>query len=112
METTSDEQRFTELHMRHCSAVDADVRRRIHGDRVADVVADVFLLAWRRSAALPEGKALARLYELARRTLADAYRSDGHRLRVRVVEGPAARRGWGSRRGCGVLRGGPLSSAL
>ncbi|WNO62976.1 hypothetical protein RPQ02_03780 [Streptomyces sp. AM2-3-1] len=104
METTSDEQRFTELHMRHCSAVDADVRRRIHGDRVADVVADAFLLAWPRFAALPEGKALARLYELARRTPADAYRSDGHRLRVRVVEGPAARRGWGSHRECGVLR--------
>ncbi|MFF1968718.1 hypothetical protein ACFVW5_34815 [Streptomyces sp. NPDC058232] len=53
MEPTSDEQRFTELHMQHCSAVDADVRWQIHGDRVADVVADVFLLAWRRSAALP-----------------------------------------------------------
>ncbi|MGC5006711.1 hypothetical protein [Streptomyces sp. NBC_00353] len=59
METASDEQRFTELYRRHYSAVDADVRRRIHGDRVADVVAEAFLLAWRRFAALPESKALA-----------------------------------------------------
>ncbi|MFF0052704.1 RNA polymerase sigma factor [Streptomyces sp. NPDC005498] len=82
METTSDEQRFTELYRRHYSAVDAYVRRRIHGDHAPDVVAEVFLVAWRRFGELPEGKALAWLYGVARRTLANAYRSDKHRLRV------------------------------
>ncbi|MCX5316165.1 RNA polymerase sigma factor [Streptomyces sp. NBC_00154] len=46
------------------------------------MVAEVFLVAWRRFGELPEGKALAWLYGVARRTLANAYRSDKHRLRV------------------------------
>ncbi|MFD6279024.1 RNA polymerase sigma factor [Streptomyces sp. NPDC060209] len=82
METTSDEQRFTELYRQHYSAIDAYVRRRIHSDHVADVVAEIFLVAWRRVGELPEGATLAWLYGVARRTLANAYRSDEHRLRV------------------------------
>jgi RNA polymerase sigma-70 factor (ECF subfamily) len=82
VETTSDEQRFTELYQRHYAAVDAYVRRRTLSGHVADVVAEVFLVAWRRFAELPEDGVLVWLYAVARRTLANVYRSDKHRLRV------------------------------
>ncbi|MGW0733150.1 RNA polymerase sigma factor [Streptomyces sp. NPDC002851] len=82
MDTSTDDQRFTELYRRHYSAVDAYVRRRILDDQVADVVAEVFLVAWRRFGAVPTDAALPWLYGVARRTLANAYRSDKHRRRL------------------------------
>jgi RNA polymerase sigma factor (sigma-70 family) len=79
---TRDEQRFTELYRRHYAAVDAYVRRRIHGAQVTDVVADVFLVAWRRFGELPEKRPLPWLYGVARRTLANTHRSENQRLRL------------------------------
>ncbi|RSN04696.1 RNA polymerase subunit sigma [Streptomyces sp. WAC 01325] len=79
---TRDEQRFTELYRQHYAAVDAYVRRRIHAAQVTDVVADVFLVAWRRFGELPEKAPLPWLYGVARRTLANTYRSENQRLRL------------------------------
>ncbi|WP_329230475.1 sigma-70 family RNA polymerase sigma factor [Streptomyces sp. NBC_01460] len=79
---TTDEQRFTDLYRQHYSALDAYVRRRIHADQVSDVLAEVFLVAWRRLDELPEPTALPWLYGVARHTLSNAYRSEERRFRI------------------------------
>src|SRR3954469_16385123 len=43
-----DEARLERLHREHAGAVRAFVRRRIDGDEVDEVVAEVFVIAWRR----------------------------------------------------------------
>ncbi|MFE4794390.1 RNA polymerase sigma factor [Streptomyces sp. NPDC056708] len=82
MDTATDEQRFTDLYQQHYSAVDAYVRRRIQADHAPDVLAEVFLVVWRRLDELPANAALPWLYGVARHTLANAYRSDERRLRL------------------------------
>ncbi|QIY72082.1 sigma-70 family RNA polymerase sigma factor [Streptomyces sp. RLB1-33] len=76
----SDEQRFTELYRRNYAAVEAYVTKRADPSSVLDVVADVFLTAWRRFADMPEGKELPWLYGVARRTLANDRRSRQRQL--------------------------------
>ncbi|MCS0601456.1 sigma-70 family RNA polymerase sigma factor [Streptomyces sp. LP11] len=77
---TPDEQRFTELYRAHHAAVDAYVRRRSDGAHaVDDVVAEVFLTAWRRLEEIPRGAVLPWLYATARRVLANARRADQRR---------------------------------
>ncbi|MFD9657760.1 RNA polymerase sigma factor [Streptomyces olivochromogenes] len=71
----SDEQQFTELYRRNYAAVEAYVTKRADPSSVLDVVADVFLTAWRRFADIPEEKELPWLYGVARRTLANDRRS-------------------------------------
>lgn len=88
METSTDEQRFTELYRQHYGAVDAYVRRRFHRDFAADLVAEVFLVVWRRLTEVPGGAELPWLYGVARNTLANASRS--HERRLRLVETLAA----------------------
>lgn len=53
------------------------VRRRHPGDGAEDVVADAFLVAWRRFEQIPaeRGDARAWLFGIARRTIANAHRS-------------------------------------
>ncbi|MFE7332965.1 RNA polymerase sigma factor [Streptomyces sp. NPDC057565] len=84
METSTDEQRFTEMYRQHYGAVDAYVRRRILADHSADLVAEVFLVAWRRLGDVPADAELPWLYGVARNALANAYRS--HERRLRLVE--------------------------
>lgn len=66
------------------------VQRRIHASQAEDVVADVYLVAWRRFDHLPEslGQRRAWLYGTARRTLLNATRGHGrqHALAVRLVD--------------------------
>ncbi|MFF7383380.1 sigma-70 family RNA polymerase sigma factor [Streptomyces griseoluteus] len=82
---TSDEQQFTELYREHHPAVDAYVRRRLDGSHaVDDVVAEVFLTAWRRWDEVPGDAALPWLYATGRRLMANARRSD--QRRVSLVE--------------------------
>ncbi|MFI8183889.1 sigma-70 family RNA polymerase sigma factor [Actinacidiphila glaucinigra] len=76
MDTTTDEQRFTRVYRETYAAVEAYVRRRIHPDRARDVVAEVFLVAWRRFDEAPVADALPWLYGVARRTLANVHRAD------------------------------------
>lgn len=82
MDIAEDEQRFTDLYREHYSAVDAFVRRRVRADQVTDLVAETFLVAWRRLDELPRSAVLPWLYGVAKYTLANAYRSEERRLRL------------------------------
>jgi len=66
------------------------VTRRVHPSHAEDVVADVFLVAWRRVADLPAelDNQRAWLFGIARRTLLNQYRSDRRHeaLAVRIAE--------------------------
>jgi RNA polymerase sigma factor (sigma-70 family) len=76
------EQRFASLYREHYPSIWAYAMRRIerHAD-AADVVADVFTIAWRRLAEVPDSPAdLLWLYGVARRVVAGKRRS-ARRLR-------------------------------
>lgn len=79
MDTTTDEQRFARVYQETYDAVEAYVRRRIHPDQARDVVAEVFLVAWRRFGEAPAASPLPWLYGVARRTLANTRRADRRR---------------------------------
>lgn len=68
------EKQFTELYERHHGDVWRYVARRIVGSDVGDVVAEVFLVAWRRLGDVPSGSALPWLYGVARLVLANEVR--------------------------------------
>ncbi len=75
----SERERFDALWEMHRDVVARFVARRLpaHQDG-ADVVSEVFLAAWRRLDELPAHAAAARpwLYGVARKTLANRFRSD------------------------------------
>jgi RNA polymerase sigma-70 factor (ECF subfamily) len=75
------EDRFTQLYEQHYDAVERYVRRRIDDSGVRDVVAEVFLVAWRRFADLP-AEPLPWLYGTARRVLANEVRGAQRRGRL------------------------------
>lgn len=66
--------------------------RRVHRDQLDDVFNEVLLTLWRRLDDIPDGAVLPWTYGVARRTLANARRSDRRRLalvdRIAVVDGP------------------------
>ncbi|WP_243717024.1 RNA polymerase sigma factor [Actinomadura darangshiensis] len=68
--------RFEELYEAHLGHVTGYVRRRTgDADDAADVIAETFLVAWRRLDDVPPGeKARFYLYGVARRTLANLHR--------------------------------------
>lgn len=68
-------EQFTELYERHHGDVWRYVARRIVASDVGDVVAEVFLVAWRRLGDVPDGSALPWLYGVARLVLANEARS-------------------------------------
>ncbi len=80
-----DRRRFGRLYERHYQALLAyAVRRTSQPADAADVVADTFLVAWRRIAAVPpEPETLPWLYGVARRTLLNHHRGEGRELRLR-----------------------------
>jgi RNA polymerase sigma-70 factor (ECF subfamily) len=80
------EDRFTRLYEEHYTAVERYVRRRIDDAIVRDVVAEVFLVAWRRLRELPSDP-LPWLYGTARHVLANELRGAHRhtRLVVRVA---------------------------
>src|SRR5438270_13671847 len=63
-------QRFERIYDAHHDAVRAYVRRRAPADAVDDVVADTFLVCWRKLDAVPN-EPLPWLYAVARKTLAN-----------------------------------------
>jgi RNA polymerase sigma factor (sigma-70 family) len=71
------EQRFSSLYREHYRSVWAYALRRVESDAdVADVVADVFTIAWRRLSEMPDAPAdLLWLYGVARRVVAGRRRS-------------------------------------
>jgi RNA polymerase sigma factor (sigma-70 family) len=76
--------RFEALYAQHYARVLGYVLRRIDGpDQAADVLADTFLVAWRRLDQVPEGeRALLWLYGVARRTLANHRRGERRRTHL------------------------------
>jgi RNA polymerase sigma-70 factor (ECF subfamily) len=77
---------FEVMYRAHCQAVSAFVRRRSPASSADDVVAEVFLTAWRRLEDAPDDQ-LAWLLGIARGVLANRRRSE-HRasaLRTRLV---------------------------
>ena len=70
------------------------VQRRSHPSHAEDVVADVFLVAWRRLEELPpvDDGARAWLFGVARRSLLNSQRGQDRReaLAVRIAAGPAS----------------------
>jgi RNA polymerase sigma factor (sigma-70 family) len=74
-------QRFDRLYREHVDAIRAYVRRRAPVDVVDDVVADVFLVCWRRLDDVP-AEALPWLYAVARKTLANEWRRRSRRAPV------------------------------
>ncbi|MFF0658377.1 MULTISPECIES: sigma-70 family RNA polymerase sigma factor [Micromonospora] len=69
------EDRFTELYERHHGDVWRYAARRVVESDVGDVVAEVFLVAWRRLRDVPAESALPWLYGVARLVLANEARS-------------------------------------
>jgi RNA polymerase sigma factor (sigma-70 family) len=77
------EQRYQLLYERHRPRVFAYVLRRAPDPATAeDVVADVFLVAWRRLEDLPAACELPWLLGVARRLLANSHRSNRRRQRL------------------------------
>ncbi|GAA4424983.1 hypothetical protein GCM10023169_22190 [Georgenia halophila] len=85
----SDEDRFEDLYRRHRTDVERFVRRRVAPAQVEDVVADTFLVAWRRLDDAPD-PARPWLFGIARRTMLSTSRSHGrwNALQVRVAAEP------------------------
>jgi RNA polymerase sigma-70 factor, ECF subfamily len=73
--------RFDELYRRHAATVAAYALRRASREAAEDVVADTFLVAWRRLDQIPDD-ALPWLLGVARRTLANDRRSNRRRERL------------------------------
>src|SRR6266576_1160483 len=70
----SPERRFHEIYERHREDVTLYVRRRVAADSVEDVVAETFLVCWRKLAQVPH-EPLPWLYAVARKTLANHHRA-------------------------------------
>lgn len=80
--TVSDAQ-FVRLYERHYRSVYAYCRRRVSSDHVDDVVAETFLVAWRRIESIPAGdQALAWLYAVAYRAVGHQWRGASRQARL------------------------------
>jgi RNA polymerase sigma factor (sigma-70 family) len=78
---TNEEARFVEIYRRFGRPIQAYCARRTPGPQVADAVADIFLVAWRRIDQIPLGdEALPWLYGVAFRVLSHQWR---HKARSR-----------------------------
>jgi RNA polymerase sigma-70 factor (ECF subfamily) len=70
--------RFDEIYRRHLDDVTRYVRRRVEADAVEDLVAETFVVCWRKLDELPS-EALPWLYAVARNTIANHYRASARR---------------------------------
>ena len=79
-----EESRFRQLYEEHGREILAYALRRVEDpDDAADVLADTFLVAWRRAGDVPAGdEARLWLYGVARRVLANRRRGDRRRQRL------------------------------
>jgi RNA polymerase sigma-70 factor (ECF subfamily) len=87
----SSRDRFEALYRAYCDRVAAFVYRRTPAATADDVVAEVFLIAWRRLEEVPEDE-LAWLLRITRGVLSNRRRGEGRRsaLRERLVAHAAA----------------------
>src|SRR5437868_14033193 len=72
------ESRFDEIYERHREDVRLYVRRRVAADAVDDLVAETFLVCWRKLDDVPR-EPLPWLDAVARKLLANHYRATAHR---------------------------------
>src|ERR671935_449765 len=79
--------RFHEIYERHREEVTLYVRRRVAADAVEDLVAETFLVCWRKLDDVPR-EPLPWLYAVARKTLANHYRAAAPRTVPAVVAHP------------------------
>jgi RNA polymerase sigma-70 factor (ECF subfamily) len=80
---SDEEARFVEVYRRYSRHIQAYCARRTAGSEVADAVAEVFLVAWRRIDQIPEDEAvLPWLYAVAYRVLSHQWR---HKTRSRQL---------------------------
>ena len=80
---TDSDARFTELYERFYRPVYVYCRRRTTPQRVDDVVADTFLIAWRRIGQMPRGsEVLPWLYGVAYRVLGHEWRGTSRSNRL------------------------------
>ena len=79
---SAEHERFVTLYERHASLVLAYARRRIGADDAEDVLAETFLVAWRRRDDVPDD-ALPWLYAVAGNVLRNRARSARRRARAR-----------------------------
>lgn len=78
------EEQFTAMYRCHRVAVERYVLRRVQAEVVGDVLAEVFLTAWRRYEQIPADP-LPWLYGVARRVLANDRRAARRRRDLRVI---------------------------
>ncbi|RHA40742.1 RNA polymerase sigma factor [Cellulomonas rhizosphaerae] len=86
-EDPPDAQRFAELWERYAARIQAYALRHVDRDSAQEVVAETFLVAWRRLALVP-GEPLPWLLVVTRNTIANQHRS---RRRARVLADEVAR---------------------
>jgi RNA polymerase sigma-70 factor (ECF subfamily) len=79
----SAEERFHAIYRRHHTAVVAYARRRVAADAVEDVVAETFLVCWRKLDRVPD-EPLPWLYAVARKMLANQRRAAARQPRQAV----------------------------
>lgn len=82
------EERFQEIYQRHRGAIAAYARRRVSADTAEDVVAETFLVCWRKLERVPE-EPLPWLYAVARKTLANQRRAAARMATPAMVEASA-----------------------
>jgi RNA polymerase sigma-70 factor (ECF subfamily) len=79
------EERFQEIYRRYRPAVAAYARRRASADSAEDVVAETFLICWRKLERVP-AEPLPWLYAVARKTLANQRRTAARQPTPALVE--------------------------
>ena len=80
---SSNDMRFRTLYDSHYRDIYAYCRRRTDSSRVEDIVADIFLTAWRRIETVPEGhESLLWLYGVAHNVLSHHWRSAARKKRL------------------------------
>ncbi len=92
MVETDPESRFRQLYDEHHRAILSYFLRRIDREDAYEATEDVYLIAWRKLDAVPQGdKALAWLYAVARRVLANRLRKAARFVRMvgRTAQLPA-----------------------
>ena len=77
---SSESQRFQDLYLAHYAAILVYCLRRMGHEEAHDVVSEVFTVAWRRIADVPDGNGtLPWLYGVASRQVSDQRRSQRRR---------------------------------
>src|SRR3954452_13534625 len=81
---SGEQERFIALYAAHAGAVLAYARRRVAPDEAEDVLAETFLVVWRRRDDVPADDALPWLYAVAGNVVRNRRRSERRRVALQV----------------------------